>query len=1392
MSLLDRFRSGSELDSVGHFTLDEKRAKNKMARFQLVRQEDFLLLVVQAAVAAGCSSISVTAKPHLIELRASGVRLESEKVQKLEDFLFDTRPEMVSYYLLGVARNAVTPFCTEDPDIRVEGDELTLSAALKEPFPNLYSHLRNHLTYCPCEVTVNDKSLSRIPLTGDRMVTLNDGEFSILTLIRHGVMVGNKHLEFKINFRAVVADSRFKVDASFFDVVEDELYHEALTTVRLQAHELLAELARTYTPGDPDRTKLLELLCQVLPDPVGVALRECPLFVLADRSETVSLNSLSSQLGQAGLLYSNHRLNLQLDAPVVLLDTNILWSILQELFPGQLKDANAAYRRKLERLQHIQLWERSPRDTKLGPATYLATEKVDGPDWQAEIGFLGPPGGESHIDMLFQGRLLCSERLDDVPPGATAVINFKDVEINESWTRPQGRRFRTILTTLKSWLERLFEDMELSERQLYPALLNYLEDCFRRQHTPLPSVAMKVPLFVTLDRRVLSFEQVKALPRVALGERVSYSDRLPGHLLPDNMLHYTSRAYELLVARLGRAQVEDLRNLQDRLTEIDRQLGNPLPAILDVQVDRSEKLDREDLKGEMGLIYERSGPSVRVVLMYRGAKLDEDVVKMTKIFRAEIVVELDRLRPNDDWSGIERDKTYKKLFDWLRTKIRELEKSALDCPKLPPTRFLPLLKAYSASIEDHRDKKIFQSSTPGRYHSLAEIQEEIQEHGDLLRAPMGVALVDRLVLLEASLNRGIREGLLLEVLGNFKWGDARKVAESRRLEADFQSRPVVSDISPSYRTKFRFSLSSCTGEVLVGDGLTDRFVDCYYGGRFVCRKVSVLPRGCAAAIDSPNLTLSKDFNDAQIPSSLLEEMMALCEQGLLKCAIDTDEPALRGKAFFHALSDDASESFHTAFDELPVFMLQGGGWISVKELKDKDTSPGYVQHTFPKQIKPDRLILRAGKQARTLIQKKTKHVPYKTEARLLNVENDRKYLNNLSVEIPPRFTFRRSYTSAEGLRAELALMPAESQLLGLDQEGKPQGFFTMRSLPVRAVVGPTSKGRRDDDKRPTSKLTKTEMKWLKDRIDDLYLDWVADLSHKPINETDRKDALRILSLTKHELGSQQEHPQAFLAQQIWKLPLFGCVDGTLVSGEALTDRLGTDDGPLIICNERWRAPAHYPLLVEDSVEHNLLVSVFGRKSLQWYEAPPLVDTDQIKSNIQSLVSWGVMPFKLVQKKLEGLAESLESKVSEKTEEPLDSEPPKKKTKKRKKKKKAPKPPPEAVFLEKMKVEARALLGRKAYHGSDQYFRETVIGTWILGPPVYLSNGICYLNASHAGVRWLINFDPDSNSKQYRVGRVLLLVLWVGLVNVDSAELTDAQEHEFLQDLLEKMIQTFGS
>jgi hypothetical protein len=769
--------------------------------------------------------------------------------------------------------------------------------------------------------------------------------------------------------------------------------------------------------------------------------------------------------------------------------------------------------------------------------------------------------------------------------------------------------------------------------------------------------------------------------------------------------------------------------------------------------------------------------------------MEEVEVKMTKLVRGYAAVQLERLRPNVDWTGMERDDTYKKLLAYLKASFRKLEESALENEAVTPALFMRLLQAYSKPVKDYPDRKYFESTRPGVYYSMAQIQQELQSHGELLFGSMGVQLPDRIVLLRASQHQNLRDLLLSEGLGEYKAGNADEVAQRMKLEAGFQAREEARQIRVLAGAAYRYQVQSCAGEVAVGLLGTSTHVDCHYTRRYVCTKQGLLPKGCAAAIDSEALNLSEDFNDAEVPASILDELKELSEKGLLQCAVDRDQD-LRSFALEHALSSDASKAFLDALHELPIFPLQGGGAVSLKDLEQAGQSPGYVWTQFPRHIVADRTVLRATRQCTALIRARTKLNPYKIEDHLIKLDEDRKYLKSLPDQIPSSYSFRRVYETEAGLNAELALMPSTSYLIGRDDEHKPQGHLELASLPVWGFVWPTEAGKRNKAQQPAVELNKTQERWLRDRVNELYLEWAEELSHRTLSAQEKADAFTVISLTKHEIGSQSDHPQAFLAKKLWNLPLFPCVDGTRVSGEALATRLTTEEGPLEIARERWRAPGHLPYFDESSVEYRILKSILGEKSLHWYEAPPLLDTEQLKSNVLKVVAWGVAPLMFVQDKLVTLAESVERAKAEREVKKSAPKPEKEK----KKKSKPPKKQvitPEDRFLQKMKSEAKTLLGVKTYHSSDRYFPETKMGSWVLGPPVYLTNGVCYLNGAHSGVRWLVHLDPDSNNKYHRAARVLLLIHWVDLVNVASEELTDQKERRFLGELAERMAQTFS-
>ena len=169
-------------------------------------------------------------------------------------------------------------------------------------------------------------------------------------------------------------------------------------------------------------------------------------------------------------------------------------------------------------------------------------------------------------------------------------------------------------------------------------------------------------------------------------------------------------------------------------------------------------------------------------------------MKMTKVVRGFGAVQLERLRPNADWTGIERDETYKKLMAFLKECFRKLEESALENETVSPALFMRLLQAYSKPVKDYPDRKYFESTRPSVHYSLAQVRQELETHGEVLFGPMGVQLPGRIVLLRASQYSNLRDLLLDEGLGEFKRGDADEVALRMKLEAGFQAREEARQI----------------------------------------------------------------------------------------------------------------------------------------------------------------------------------------------------------------------------------------------------------------------------------------------------------------------------------------------------------------------------------------------------------------------------------------------------------------------------------------------------------------------------------------------------------------------------------------------------------------------
>lgn len=1388
MSLADRFREGTEFDSVGRFTLDESRAKSKMARFQLTKKEEFLALLSQAAVAAGATEIEVVSGSE-IRFVARGVNLDQEKCKRLESFIFDTSRQNISYFLLAVAVNALHPSCEEEPVVEVSDQVLIFRACLREPITGIESFLSRRLAYLGLPLTVDGKKTPTQSLE-DMQFQLVQADSSSLTLVRFGVVVGLKIVSAQITFTAVVQDERLKMDASFSNVVEDHIYHELLGDLKERADKELAKAVGEHKPGLSNGNRYLKMLRSRLSGEAGVALWECPLFPLADREGWKSLEELRDLTsGYDTLLYSQELLKLVMDQPVVWVKDPEVERTLKDFFsPSQLKPAAEPYRRKLQAAQNREKWERNPRPTKLPPNVYLAKKSVEGKGWQAEIGYLGPPGGESHVDILYQKKLLCTEALKDVPPGATAVINFDEVEVNELWANAVGRDYRRAQRELKAELEKLFRHTAVKREQIYPELRNFLMNWLTTIRLTLPRIAEEAPLFRTLEGEWMSVRQLSELDAVALGDGWPFPRNLLGSgVIPKVIIDYSDQNYMALTKHLN--GVTDIREMQERIRKIAAQLNNPVaPRIEEVESvsfslmnDPRLKFEDEGMQGDIALKFERPAGFINVYLIFKGAFITTKKVKVTRLTRGWAAVRCDTLTPTADWTDFEQDKELKKLLSKVRSEAVELEKSLLKREDTPPERFLKLIEAYNISLEDYADRRIFESTRAGVAYSLTELRKEVEEHGELLLGPGGLFLPGRVILAKHTSWNSLRDSVLRDYLPKFTFRDGVAVVEAVKKEQEFQNRTVHREVKVDCGASYRYPLSSCKGEVVVFPrDYQSGYVDCYYGGRYICRKSDYIPSGCAAALDSEELDLHKDYRGCGIPAKIHKEILQFCEEGLLQGA-RTGDRKMASYAVGAVLKENPSREFLAGFDALEIFSIQGGGYTSVKRLKSEDGRLGYVQPSFSERLLTKSLTLRLDPSEVDVLKTRLGKRITKVEPQVLKYNEDLAYLKSIDLTFVESCSFQRTFKKEE-LEVRLGLGPLSSRAVGVDTDGNTLGHLDYRGLPAQVVVKGATKGKPDSALQPTAKLSKNEAQILKECVESAYLEWAEAIVHRRLTEEEHELALAVLNRTKHEIGSDQSHPQARLSVLLWSLPLFRREDKTWVSGEALAQELDSKGEPLPLSDGSWRVPGE---ALVDTGNIAILKNVLGEESLQIYQAPPLVDKEKIRDRIQTLVSWGIAPFRAVNEKLKDWAE-------EKEETPPPDEQKKKKKKRKRKKPKKPKADPEEIFLSAMKAEVTQLLGRHHYHRSNGFFKTVEMGQWILGPPIYYceSTNRFRFNRSHAQVKWLIHADSKTSKRALRVCRVLLVIHWVGLVNEASEELLDVEEHEFLVGLSEQLIHTF--
>ena len=315
-TLMRELRADGELDSVGEFTLDRNRAREKMRHFQLADPRAYVLELVQAAVLAGATEASFEIDTDDMRLEFDGRPFTTEDFDQLYSSMFARRRASGALRQLALGLNAAMAL---DPmhvlvesgsalmEMRAGADD-RISAAEK-PIAGTRIHVRDRFgrqtvvrffrklrgrlaevdylerncRWAPLPIYLGGKCISgqpplaealartEIEIPGARAVAGFRAElgFAEMTIFKEGVRIASHELAgFPPHFVACVDGAELEKDVSQSDVVRDEAYKRLLAALP----EVLYEALRRLPGVVLERPSLEALLRRVLLHPLNLPL----------------------------------------------------------------------------------------------------------------------------------------------------------------------------------------------------------------------------------------------------------------------------------------------------------------------------------------------------------------------------------------------------------------------------------------------------------------------------------------------------------------------------------------------------------------------------------------------------------------------------------------------------------------------------------------------------------------------------------------------------------------------------------------------------------------------------------------------------------------------------------------------------------------------------------------------------------------------------------------------------------------------------------------------------------------------------------------------------------------------------------------------------------------
>lgn len=302
--IISNLKADASYDSSGRFTLDKKKAKEKMQAFQLINPAYYVLELIEAAVATGASHINITVDSDDFIMSFDGRPYSKEDFENIYSSLFVSQKDMKLDRLRELAigfnsAQALRPglitilsgdgktahrltFTPPDKEVISESPEVIsgtmihvkekLSGRVANKFISRYilgkvpaeeKIIKERCIYSPIPIYLNGRivnpdsykklenvlfqiNFKKQGLSGILGLPAKPAEFSVLSFVKWGVLISiSQRILSAVPCYGIIYGNGLIKNISQSEIVDNDIFRETLIALKNSLDDLMIEAAKT-------------------------------------------------------------------------------------------------------------------------------------------------------------------------------------------------------------------------------------------------------------------------------------------------------------------------------------------------------------------------------------------------------------------------------------------------------------------------------------------------------------------------------------------------------------------------------------------------------------------------------------------------------------------------------------------------------------------------------------------------------------------------------------------------------------------------------------------------------------------------------------------------------------------------------------------------------------------------------------------------------------------------------------------------------------------------------------------------------------------------------------------------------------------------------------------